>query len=121
MGKVRILIPASWTAAGTNQAHKFLFLYNNPRFRAVIPVYKSLRMKQTFTQLQLVRLVYGETTPSEADMLLELALTVPELGESLADLQAGKQALDGFLPAPPAVAIDRILAHSLATHPAPAN
>ena len=54
-------------------------------------------------------------------MLLELALTIPELGESLADLHAGKQALDGFSPAPPAHAIDRILAHSLATHPAPAN
>lgn len=83
--------------------------------------YKPLRMKQTFTQFQLVRMIYGETTPAETDLLLELALSVPDLGATLADLQAGKRALDGLETAPPARLLDRIMAYSAATQPAPAN
>ena len=44
-------------------------------------------MKQDFTHLQLTRLVYDETTKAETDMLLELAVTVPQIAASLETLK----------------------------------
>lgn len=84
-------------------------------------VYKLPRMTQTFTHSQLIRLVYGETTPAETDMLKELAAIVPEIGQSLAELEAGKAALDDSFLFPSAGVLDQILAHSRDTMPLPAN
>jgi hypothetical protein len=78
-------------------------------------------MKQIFTQLQLTRLVYGETTKAESDMLLELVRTVPSLAASLDELEKGKAALgeDRFIPTD--LSINRIMAYSAATAPVSAN
>ncbi len=78
-------------------------------------------MKQTFTPFQLTRLVYGETTKAESDMLLELAQTVPQIGETLAALKAGKKALGEARYNPSDRVINRILAHSAATAPVSAR
>lgn len=74
-------------------------------------------MKESFTNLQLTRLVFGETTQAESDMLLELATTVPEIGESLMILTEAREMLeeDCFLPAQSS--LDRIMAYSMATSP----
>ena len=78
-------------------------------------------MKHSFTQLQLTRLVYGETTKAETDMLLELISTVQQLSESHEELQKGRAALgeDRFLPTD--LAINRIMAYSASTAPVSAN
>lgn len=74
-------------------------------------------MKESFTHLQLTRLVFGETTQAESDMLLELALTVPEIGESLSVLQDAKDCLEGDCYVPAQSSLDRIMAYSMATSP----
>jgi hypothetical protein len=78
-------------------------------------------MKHDFTQLQLTRLVYGETTKAESDMLLELAQTVPQIAETLETLQKGKEALgnDRFLPSE--TVINHILGYSASTAPVSAS
>lgn len=81
----------------------------------LLPVYKILSMKHEFTQLQLTRLVYGETTKAEADMLLELVVTIPQLAESLSELTEAKNALEVPRVAPSDLVINRILAYSAAT------
>lgn len=78
-------------------------------------------MKQAFTQLQLTRLVYGETTKAERDMLLELALTIPQVGEDLLAMQSAKNALEDNGNQPSERTINRILAYSAATAPVAAN
>ena len=54
-------------------------------------------MKHDFTQLQLTRLVYGETTKAEEDMLLELSVSIPQLADYLKTLQIAKKALGQVL------------------------
>lgn len=78
-------------------------------------------MKQNFTHLQLTRLVYGETTKAESDMLLELTMTVPQLAETLETLQKGKKALgsDGWMPSE--MVINRILGYSASSAPVSAS
>ena len=78
-------------------------------------------MKQSFTHLQLTRLVYGETTKAESDMLLELALNIPQVGESLETLRKGKKALGTDRYNPSEKTINRILAYSASTAPVIAN
>ena len=75
-------------------------------------VYKILSMKQEFTQLQLTRLVYGETTKAESDMLLELAQTVPQIAKTLETLKKGKEALGKDRFSPSEMVINRILGYS---------
>jgi hypothetical protein len=72
-------------------------------------------MKHEFTQLQLTRLVYGETTKAETDMLLELVLTVPLMAETLENLSMAKDALGSVQGGPSDLAINRIMAYSAAT------
>lgn len=72
-------------------------------------------MKHEFTQLQLTRLVYGETTKAETDLLLELVSTVPQIAESYVALKAGKQALGTIPMMPSERIINRILAYSAST------
>ncbi|MEO6130490.1 MAG: hypothetical protein ABIQ02_01490 [Saprospiraceae bacterium] len=72
-------------------------------------------MKQEFTQLQLTRLVYGETTKAETDLLLELVSTIPQLAESYGVLKAGKKALGTIPMMPSERVINRILAYSAST------
>ncbi len=72
-------------------------------------------MKQEFTQLQLTRLVYGETTKAESDMLLELVLTVPQMAESLETLTLAKEALGSLQAGPTDAVINRIFAYSAAS------
>ena len=86
----------------------------------VIRVYKILSMKHEFTQLQLTRLVYGETTKAETDMLLELVLTVPKVAEDLNALTTAKDAL-GIQMTPPDQVINRIMAYSALTAPVSAS
>ncbi len=74
-------------------------------------------MTHTFTQLQLTRLVYDETTKAETDMLLELARTIPELAESLDLLRKGKKALGHDRFNPSERIINRILGYSASTSP----
>lgn len=78
-------------------------------------------MKHSFTQLQLTRLVYGETTKAESDMLLELTRTVPALAGSLEELNQGKRALgeDRFVPSDRV--INWILGYSASTSPVSAS
>lgn len=78
-------------------------------------------MKHEFTQLQLTRLVYGETTKAESDMLLELASTVSEVAKALETLKMGKRALgeDRFIPSDRI--INRILGYSASSAPVSAN
>lgn len=78
-------------------------------------------MKHDFTQLQLTRLVYGETTQAESDLLRELAMSVPRLGASLADMIAAKEALDRDSFLPPDRTLDRILVYSAASAPVSAS
>ena len=78
-------------------------------------------MKHDFTQLQLTRLVYGETTKAETDMLLELALSVPQIGESLLTLKKGKEALGNDRFSPSEKVINRILGYSASTAPVSAS
>jgi hypothetical protein len=84
-------------------------------------MFKQLSMKHDFTQLQLTRLVYGETTKAESDMLLELVSTVPQIAESLETLKMGKKALgeDRFIPSD--LIINRILGYSASSAPVSAN
>ncbi len=72
-------------------------------------------MKQEFTQLQLTRLVYGETTKAETDMLLELVLTVPQMAENLETLTLAKEALGSIQAGPSDLVMNRIMAYSAAT------
>ena len=81
----------------------------------LLPVYKILSMKHEFTQLQLTRLVYGETTKAENDMLLELVLSVPQMAESLDELSKAKKALDTIKQGPSDLVMNRIMAYSAAT------
>jgi len=87
----------------------------------LISMFKQLSMKHEFTQLQLTRLVYGETTKAESDMLLELVSTVPQIAESFETLQMGKKALgeDRFIPSD--LIINRILGYSASSAPVSAN
>lgn len=78
-------------------------------------------MKHDFTQLQLTRLVYGETTKAESDMLLEIATTVPQLAETLETLQKGKEALGNARWTPSEMVINRILGYSASTAPVSAS
>ena len=78
-------------------------------------------MKHEFTQLQLTRLVYGETSKAETDLLLELVCTVPQIAETFGALKAGKEAL-GTIPMNPSErVINRILAYSASTIPVSAS
>ncbi len=81
----------------------------------LIEVYKILSMKHEFTQLQLTRLVYGETSKAETDMLLELVLTVPQMAETFDALSSAKDALGTIQMAPSDLVINRILAYSAST------
>lgn len=78
-------------------------------------------MKHTFTQLQLTRLVYDETTKAEKDMLLELAGSVSDIQASYDELKKGRAALgeDRFIPSD--LVINRILGYSASTAPVSAN
>ena len=78
-------------------------------------------MKHDFTQLQLTRLVYEETTQAETEMLLELAITVPQIAETLETLRKGREALgeDRFIPSD--FVINRILGYSASTSPVSAS
>ena len=78
-------------------------------------------MKHEFTQLQLTRLVYGETTKAESDMLLELVLSVPQMAENLNALSMAKNALGKIQMAPSELVIDRIMAYSASTAPVSAS
>lgn len=78
-------------------------------------------MKHEFTQLQLTRLVYGETSKAETDLLLELVNTVPQLADSYSVLQAGKKALGTIPMMPSERIINRILAYSASTSPVSAS
>jgi hypothetical protein len=78
-------------------------------------------MKHNFTQLQLTRLVYGETTKAETDMLLELVGSLPQLADSLRELEKGKAALGKDRFAPSDLVINRILAYSASTTPVSAS
>lgn len=78
-------------------------------------------MKHDFTQLQLTRLVYGETTKAETDMLLEIATTVPQLAETLETLQKGKEALGHDRWTPSEMVINRILGYSASSAPVSAS
>ena len=82
---------------------------------------KISSMKHDFTQLQLTRLVYEETTKAETDMLLELAVTVPQIAETLETLRKGREALgeDRFIPSD--FVINRILGYSASTSPVSAS
>ena len=84
-------------------------------------VYKILSMKHEFTQLQLTRLVYGETTKAETDMLLELVLTVPQMADTLEALTLAKEALGAPQMGPSDLVMNRIMAHSAATAPVSAS
>ena len=100
----------------------FSFLYAiSGHFRVLIFLYKILSMKHEFTQLQLTRLVYGETTKAETDMLLELVLSVPQMAENLNELTLAKAALGTPQVAPSELVINRILAYSASTAPVSAS
>jgi hypothetical protein len=88
----------------------------------LIHLNKILSMKHEFTQLQLTRLVYGETSKAETDLLLELVSTVPQIAEAFGTLKAGKKAL-GTIPmmVPSERIINRILAYSASTIPVSAS
>ncbi len=78
-------------------------------------------MKHDFTPLQLTRLVYGETTKAETDLLLELVSTVPQMAETYGALKAGKDALGTIPVLPSSRTINRILAYSASTTPVSAS
>ena len=81
----------------------------------LISVNKTLSMKHAFTQLQLTRLVYGETTKAETDLLLELVDTLPQIAETYEELKAGRDALGTIPVLPSERTINRILAYSAST------
>ena len=87
----------------------------------LISVNKILSMKHEFTQLQLTRLVYGETTKAETDLLLELVYTVPQIAETFGALKAGKDALGTIQLTPSERVINKILAYSASTAPVSAS
>jgi hypothetical protein len=87
----------------------------------LLGVYKILSMKHDFTQLQLTRLVYGETTKAETDMLLELALTIPKIADTLETLKKGKEALGKDRFSPSEMVINRILGYSASSAPVSAS
>jgi len=87
----------------------------------LISVNKTLSMKHEFTQLQLTRLVYGETTKAETDLLLELISSVPQIAETYGALKAGKDALGTIPMLPSSRTINRILAYSASTLPVSAS
>jgi hypothetical protein len=78
-------------------------------------------MKQAFTQLQLTRLVYGETTKAESDLLLELAETIPQIGKTLETLQKGKEALGKDRFSPSDKVINSLLGYSASSAPVSAS
>ncbi len=78
-------------------------------------------MKHEFTQLQLTRLVYGETTKAETDLLLELVCSVPQMAETYRALKAGKDALGTISLSPSDRVINRILAYSASNLPVSAS
>ncbi len=78
-------------------------------------------MKHEFTQLQLTRLVYGETSKAETDLLLELVTTVPQIAEAFGTLKAGKEALGTIPMMPSERVINRILAYSASSSPVSAS
>ena len=87
----------------------------------LLELYKILSMKHDFTQLQLTRLVYGETTKAETDMLLELVISVPQLAENLNALSMAKDALGKIQIAPSELVMHRIMAYSASTAPVSAS
>jgi hypothetical protein len=87
----------------------------------LLGVYKNLSMKHDFTPLQLTRLVYGETTKAETDMLLELVLTVPQVARTLEDLTLAKEALGKVKAGPSDLVINRIMAYSASSAPVSAS
>jgi hypothetical protein len=87
----------------------------------LLGVYKKLSMKHDFTQLQLTRLVYGETSKAETDLLLELALSVPQIGDSLNTLRKGQEALGANRFSPSEMVINRILGYSASSAPVSAS
>ena len=87
----------------------------------LLEVYKILSMKHEFTHLQLTRLVYGETTKAETDMLLELASTVPQIADSLTTLRKGKAILGEARFSPSEMVINRILGYSASSAPVSAS
>ena len=97
----------------------FYTIFNESRW--LLMQFKQLSMKHEFTQLQLTRLVYGETTKAETDMLLELASSVPQIASTLETLQMGRKALgeDRFIPSDRL--INRILGYSASSAPVSAS
>jgi len=80
-----------------------------------------LSMKHEFTQLQLTRLVYGETSKAETDMLLELVLSVPQMAKTLETLSTAKKALETIEAGPSDLTLNRIMAYSAANAPVSAS
>lgn len=78
-------------------------------------------MKPKFTQLQLTRLVYGETTKAESDMLLELATIVPQIANTLETLRKGKEALGKDRFSPSNKVINSLLGYSASSAPVSAS
>ncbi len=78
-------------------------------------------MNKEFTQLQLTRLVYGETTKAESDMLFELAATVPQIANTLETLKKGKEALGKDRFSPSEKVINFLLGYSASSAPVSAN
>jgi hypothetical protein len=78
-------------------------------------------MKPKFTQLQLTRLVYGETTKAESDMLLELATIVPQIANTLETLRKGKEALGKDRFSPSDKVINSLLGYSASSAPVSAS
>ncbi len=78
-------------------------------------------MKEEFTQLQLTRLIYGETTKAEYDLLNELAASVPQIANTLETLQKGKEALGNARFSPSERVINAILGYSASSAPVSAS
>ena len=78
-------------------------------------------MNKDFTQLQLTRLIYGETTKAESDMLFELVATVPHLAQTLKTLKKGKEALGKERFSPSDQVINSILGYSASSAPVSAS
>ena len=103
------------------KAKKFIDHTISALVRMLISVYKILSMKHEFTQLQLTRLVYGETSKAETDMLLELVLSVPQMAKTLETLSTAKKALETVEAGPTDLTINRIMAYSAANAPVSAS
>lgn len=78
-------------------------------------------MKKDFTQLQLTRLIYGETTKAETDLLLELVDTVPQIANTLEVLKKGKEMLGTERFSPSQKVINALLGYSASTSPVSAS